>query len=1180
MSESSGQTAAAVAGDGGDDDRKNSEGQQDRRPDGGTAVEEDVAVEDTGSPTGTTGFSTSSARPASTEVAAVRKVRFEGYEDFSARMMLLPRVEEEGRGAVVESFRSSNTCAAFTSSCNEDDLETNPSLDSVELNPFSDDDGEGSSDTSTAKIVGCELIALERHWSTASASDCVNEDEPEPVVEDEDDDGSGDDDQGEEEAREEDKERKQEPTKVTTTVELRDLEFSSILAAIRESPAPIILCFSKPSIDEREPDEPRSKVHEAVASSLGGGNTADACSFQEEKKCDAGDTLVGVEQALSALSFREANGEGSRNDGAENVTPTVEGGDGSSPSSPRSSGNNSLLSDLSSWTSRMRGLKEASSLSYAQQLAADAAASIATAAKERLSSPSPQPAQPAQTSPPQSKPKRRQRSRMAVDDVGGLYLHTSLGAWLSLHSLSSSSVAPTGSPPSELRLTNASMVAARRSETEPCPATSKFTFQWYRSRGRPPNKEGNSRSANDSRVTVATSPKCGDTMDDWILLDGANNAAFQPSAAEVGHRLRCVVTAGYDSDDDAAGPDEEEEDFDNRIICDTQDPVRAAAPLLNGARQALVRGAQFGGLVGLGASQGRSFLLKVEMAIDAATKHPTSAVTIYQVSDRTAEPIHEHPIRGVTAKVGDYSNPKILQLVFTRGIPPSAGMVEALAGDTGVMELQTPSRVARESLLLALGIANYCGEPVDLDSATMLYESPSKRSVLEKVRNSDDTNESKETEIVSDGSSSCSGVVEEGDSSSLRPAEGVDSQTPELVTVARRFMMSNKPPLASSSSDANRAHKRSLSLDPGEYSQVKELEQELKELKSKFERKNKVCSELQRQLGQTGKDLSKSQQRVAYCEHSLNKQSVEKQNLQQSLRLAEKRVSSYEEAQRKLKIDYENKAEVAASTMSAQSLKIAELKKTVRNLQNEKAVLSAAVEARESKLGKMEALQRSFDKLSVKIAENESLREQIEEGSKRYKSMCVELEAAKELDKKRAEELEKTRSQVKELTQRLEEEQAKSNSHHTEHGALQVKIQKLISERNSYKQKGDSLSKEIGRVCRNGRTVRDVEKIIADDASRQQEVELLRDQKRKALDDLEHYRTAYEQLRAAQDMAGVDQDASKVLERIAELERLLSDLTEYVSAKEMQLDTYKQVNEALQSEIRDLAKVNMSKNDV
>jgi hypothetical protein len=151
--------------------------------------------------------------------------------------------------------------------------------------------------------------------------------------------------------------------------------------------------------------------------------------------------------------------------------------------------------------------------------------------------------------------------------------------------------------------------------------------------------------------------------------------------------------------------------------------------------------------------------------------------------------------------------------------------------------------------------------------------------------------------------------------------------------------------------------------------------------------------------------------------------------------------------------------------------------------------------------------------------------------------------------------------------------------------AQQMKIQKRKAERNSYKQKGDSLAKEIAKVCRNGRTIKDVEKIILDDASRKQEVTLLREQKRKALDEIQQYRTALEQCRSAQKMAGLDHDSTRVLERNAELERLLSELTEYIAAKEQQVGTLKLVNDELQSEIRTLTKANMypknlGKNDV
>jgi hypothetical protein len=143
-----------------------------------------------------------------------------------------------------------------------------------------------------------------------------------------------------------------------------------------------------------------------------------------------------------------------------------------------------------------------------------------------------------------------------------------------------------------------------------------------------------------------------------------------------------------------------------------------------------------------------------------------------------------------------------------------------------------------------------------------------------------------------------------------------------------------------------------------------------------------------------------------------------------------------------------------------------------------------------------------------------------------------------------------------------------------------MKIQKLKAERNSHKQKGDSLAKEMSRVCRDGRTIREIEKILADDATRREEVLLLREQKRKALEQVEHFRTAYEQSLCVQRLSGLDHDAGKLLERNAELERLLSELTEYLNAKEMQLETMKLVNDTLQSEIRDLAKANMSKNDI
>jgi hypothetical protein len=111
-----------------------------------------------------------------------------------------------------------------------------------------------------------------------------------------------------------------------------------------------------------------------------------------------------------------------------------------------------------------------------------------------------------------------------------------------------------------------------------------------------------------------------------------------------------------------------------------------------------------------------------------------------------------------------------------------------------------------------------------------------------------------------------------------------------------------------------------------------------------------------------------------------------------------------------------------------------------------------------------------------------------------------------------------------------------------------------------------------------------VEIVVADNEARRQEIVLLRDQKRKALEEMQYCRAACEQSRAAQKMAGLDNDMAKVLEQNLELERLLSELTKYVSAKEMQLETLKQVNDALKSELGSITKGrmtrNMGKNDI
>jgi hypothetical protein len=292
--------------------------------------------------------------------------------------------------------------------------------------------------------------------------------------------------------------------------------------------------------------------------------------------------------------------------------------------------------------------------------------------------------------------------------------------------------------------------------------------------------------------------------------------------------------------------------------------------------------------------------------------------------------------------------------------------------------------------------------------------------------------------------------------------------------------------------------------------------------------------------------------------------------------------------------------------LDPQCEKVKELEKVVKTMQNDKAVLQAGIDARESKLTKMAELQVTCDSFQTKATKSDLLQSRLDESKRRYQDLEQDMSKAQTLMDEGMCQLDTKTALISELQIRLTKEEHKSQSCRLELEAQQLGLSKLKAERNSYKQKGDSLAKEIAKVCRsNGReqqqrTINDVCKILAEDASRRQEVLLLREQKRKALEELEQCRIQYNvqaQVAAADAAAAAvsennvrkmpanllspfkkSDEQLKLMKRNVELERLLTELSEYVAAKEMQLGTLKQVNETLQMELSKQAALCMSKN--
>ena len=552
------------------------------------------------------------------------------------------------------------------------------------------------------------------------------------------------------------------------------------------------------------------------------------------------------------------------------------------------------------------------------------------------------------------------------------------------------------------------------------------------------------------------------------------------------------------------------------------------------------------------------------------------------------------------------------------------------------LELETPNRMTRESFLLALGIANYQGKPAQLDNKKVLYRdielrshvntkitstpnvidnsnnnttksftmSPSSFQALSLpppsqqsreqsfggCRNDDDTlstNSGGDGPLcISSSSSSNNNNNNNGTMAPLSPScpSKIGGDNPNDVVVrtpggTEYHDVEDESIIAPGMADVG-SSSAGASATMDDTVQVKELQRELEFLRAQLTRKDKVTTELQRQVTKSETVHHKTKQVLANTEQELKQSQQDCERIQISKRHIERSMQSQHESTQIVESNHKHAVNELEGKIKERDKKVIEIEKLNRSLQNEKAVLGATVEARESKLVKLEELQKTNAELSKQVAQHDALRSQLKASYQRHETLQRDLESKTKVEIQCRKELESALNAVKNNKNRIQGEQEKASSCQSQLEAIQKQNQQLKGERNNYKQKNESLSKEVARLCRGGRNIRDIEKLIADHESLLQEAELLRIQKRKALEDAHRYRTLYDQVKAVEERSGMEQETRHALERTTELERLLAEMTDYVTAKDMQFDTMKQVNQALQDEIHNLAQANLRSNEV
>lgn len=1044
-------------------------------------------------------------------------IEFEDFSDLQTRLVLLPLVEEEGIGATVASYFPSD-----------------------ERYSFHDGDGSDLAGYVLLNIIqeGCQV---DRVVASEDGSICRN-------------------------------------LNIDGRKDLTDIEFSAILALIRAAPSPIALSFVR-SLKSNNIDRPihqtSNRTHDNISKV-----TPYYDRDEEEKKVEVDyNDLNQSEQAATQ-------------------------------------------STSSFWTTRFMG---EASLQQLASGAATSAANLARAANERAS----KLAAAASTTKSVSSISSTCASTSKENLCYAIYKQcVQTGEFLQIQQQKiegCSTLDPVNAHVDNSVVTNTSLLAIRCSSALACPKVPGQSFQWYRSSARTP--------------TSGFDHERDDQFDNngWHMLQGAEQAVFQPSATEVGYRLKCVIsivqtensTESTDdcSDDSTASSvgsltlqNKEDDSIHEHakklksntikmITCEVLSVVSADSSLFNGARQALGRGFQFSGIAGIGNAEGRNFTLRIHIArrkhasIDQSKKI-VCALTIYQVSSGVSEPIHpeDSPMICVSA-ISDAGHAKQFELILAAQCS-AATMVSALSlpyyddvDDNSIgshhnqssdsllmrLQLQAPNRLARESLLLAIGVANYSGKPIDLNESVILFQNEKMPSIPSSWS------------IASNASSNSLWALTEFDSESVieddeEVAKLSNSSLHESNATANATTL-----VDSDSAGVDQRLQASVSLDmsvlikEGDVELPLNAEQELLLLREKLTRKDKIISELQRSVAQSDEETRITKSRLDECQEENSRRIEEKQTIECTLQKTLLKLTRQQNDFDQLSQSHQLQENQLQKIIDEKTVKTNESEKANRALHNDIAVLSAAIEARENKLTKMAEIKASLEAATVRLSQNESIEQDLIECEKRLVVAKDDCERMRKLECERTLELESAKKRIIEFEEKLKIETAKASGHQSQLEKEQMKVQKLKAERNSYKQKGDSLAKEISRVCRNGRSIRDIEKIISDDIARRQEVELLRQQKQSALDEAQNNRILLEQSRMTQKLmsnsngsleSSSSKNVVKLLHRNEELERLLSELTEYVTAKEMQLDTMKQINDSLQLEIRDLAKANMSKNDV
>eukprot|EP00979_Chaetoceros_neogracilis_P006254 scaffold1262_cov206-Chaetoceros_neogracile.AAC.8 len=399
-------------------------------------------------------------------------------------------------------------------------------------------------------------------------------------------------------------------------------------------------------------------------------------------------------------------------------------------------------------------------------------------------------------------------------------------------------------------------------------------------------------------------------------------------------------------------------------------------------------------------------------------------------------------------------------------------------------------------------------------------------------------------EIVEDIADTNTVDKEEDDDISTHSESDTNSDTDDDTGTCTPTLSSN---LSSKSADTpGTASRRMIAIES-------ELENDMNELKDRLEAKSKAVSDLQEDIIQLRLD------RRTQCEENIE--------TKRALRLSQRCIETLESDLVRLKEDQIKHSAAYKKKIEEHKHSDCEYDRLIKSLGNEKAVLSGAVEARDSKLTKMDELKNEVQSLKEQTKQDRKLQIQLDEVSSKNSNLKHTIMEMKRNEKSLLDEICGLKVGTESTTADLKRERKTSLAAKVEVSNVVSQLQTLKTERNRWKQKSESLIKEI-------------EKSLRDHHHLTKEVTQLRSQTKKSEDELQDSLVVHAKYVQAQEKVKTEGAAIRAVFKCDELERIVSHLTEYVDAKETQLQSIQAVNRALSEELHLVHQKNRGDDDV